>query len=303
MLAATLTLADLDKVRFPVIGSPKLDGIRFFTPHGEAKSRWLKDIPNLKTRALIEGLCKQIPGLVFDGEIVSGGFGSTQSAVSTIHSDTQVELHVFDLVWPTLPAFARYNVLCDFEKNMKAYSPYVHVVEQEQINGVKELEDYYAAQVAKGYEGICLRSLTGLYKYGRSTFNQQWLLKMKALEDMEARIVGFDQFAHNANEPTVNELGYQVRSSHAHGMVYQEALGAFKVVGTNGPFEGVEFNVGSGLTPEQRKSFWFTRDQLRGKIITVTYQRFGSKNKPRQPIFKGFRSEVDYQPGKGDEVL
>lgn len=302
MLAATLTLADVNKVVFPVLGSPKLDGVRFFTPNGEPKSRHLKEIPNLRVQMFIRDLCKATPGHVFDGEMVSGNFGNTQSAVSTIHANTNVQLHIFDLVLPGVAAVARYNRLCDLEESFKAYSPYVHVVEQELIKGVFELEQYYAKQVELGFEGVCLRALRGDYKFGRSTFNQQFLLKMKALEDMEARIVGFEQFAHNANEPTINELGYQVRSSHQHGMVYQEALGAFKVVGCNGPFEGVEFNVGSGLNPSQRKSFWFTRDTLRGKIITVTYQRFGSKNKPRTPIFKGFRSEVDYQP-EGDEVL
>ena len=57
--------------------------------------------------------------------------------------------------------------------------------------------------------------------------------------------------------------------------------------------EGVEFEVGTGFTDEQRQYFWDNQDELIGKTIKYRYQKVGVKEKPRFPSFIGFRSELD----------
>jgi DNA ligase-1 len=65
-------------------------------------------------------------------------------------------------------------------------------------------------------------------------------------------------------------------------------LGAFTV--RDG---GVEFSVGTGFTYEDRTQFWRRRHELIGSIITYEYLPIGVKDKPRHPVFLGFRMQED----------
>ena len=55
----------------------------------------------------------------------------------------------------------------------------------------------------------------------------------------------------------------------------------------------MEFSVGSGLTAEQKKTFWTDRKRLAGKVLRYKYFPIGVKDKPRFPGFLGFRSSDD----------
>ena len=56
---------------------------------------------------------------------------------------------------------------------------------------------------------------------------------------------------------------------------------------------GVEFDVGSGFDAEQKKNFWADRNNLLGRFIKYKSLKVGAIDKPRHPIFLGFRSEED----------
>ena len=60
------TVSDLAAVRFPVLASPKLDGVRCVIRDGVAMTRTLKPIPNRHVRAMLAHL----PDL--DGELIAG---------------------------------------------------------------------------------------------------------------------------------------------------------------------------------------------------------------------------------------
>ena len=82
MLAGKCT--DLDKLQYPVLATPKLDGIRCLIIQGEdgrphAVSRKFKPIPNHHIRKWLEGNCP----VGFDGELMlrGGTFQETASAV------------------------------------------------------------------------------------------------------------------------------------------------------------------------------------------------------------------------------
>jgi len=49
------------------------------------------------------------------------------------------------------------------------------------------------------------------------------------------------------------------------------------------------FKVGSGFTDEQRNEVWVNASKYIGATITFKYFPHGVKDKPRSPIFKGFR--------------
>jgi len=141
-----------------------------------------------------------------------------------------------------------------------------------------------------GYEGAMIRSLHGRYKEGRSTMNEAILIKLKRFEDSEAVIIGAYEMEHNDNVAEVNELGRTKRSSAQAGKRAAGVLGGFNVRDVK---TGVEFNVGSGFDATQRQDFWGVRESLIGSIIKYKYLAVGQKEKPRHPIFLGWRSKED----------
>jgi DNA ligase-1 len=48
-----------------------------------------------------------------------------------------------------------------------------------------------------------------------------------------------------------------------------------------------------GVTDEQRLEWWKNPDQFMGMVVKYKFLPIGIKDKPRHPIFLGFRSPVD----------
>jgi len=134
-----------------------------------------------------------------------------------------------------------------------------------------------------------LRHQNGPYKHGRSTEREGWLLKLKRFDDSEAVILSAYELMHNANEATQNELGYTERSSHKAGMVGKGVLGGLSV---RDVYSGVEFDIGTGFDQATREALWKQRDQLPEQVIKYKFFASGVKDKPRFPVFLGFRSDL-----------
>ncbi len=208
MLAAPV---DLKILRYPVYASPKLDGIRALIINGVVVGRSLKPIPNKHVQSLFGK--SEYEGL--DGELIFGPptapdvFNKTSSAVMTIEGTLPVKFYTFDYIG---------TPLFEYSERLKV----VQTVENEHVFPVKHSlcfteEDLLIIEqrrLDEGYEGLILRSMTGAYKYGRSTAREQGMLKMKRFTDDEAVIIGFEELMHNANEAKINELGHTERSSH-----------------------------------------------------------------------------------------
>lgn len=283
--------ADLASLKYPVLASPKLDGVRALVSEDRVYARSLKLIPNHFVQRQF-GLPKY-EGL--DGELIVGppnapnAYNATISGVMSSHGEPEVIFHVFD-TWmdPMLPFRKRLELT-----TVRAHGR-VNIVPHTWIADEESLKRYEAVQVGLGYEGIMLRSLHGRYKHGRSTVNEGWLLKLKRWEDGEATIVGFEEKMHNANEAKTNELGHTERSSHKankHGM---NTLGALIV---KHPKFG-EFNIGTGFDEELRQRLWNRRhlpdgEGILGAVVKFKYQPAGVLEKPRFPVFIGFRDPRD----------
>jgi len=280
---------DVATVNFPVIGSPKLDGIRCLKVGGEILSRSFKQIPNrFINRALRELLPEGI-----DGEILSGDtFQETTSAVMRIEGEPDFTFHAFDIVTTSLgnPYTERVKEL---ERAVaKIGDKRVVAVPTTNLNSVKELMAFEKKTVNKGFEGIMIRSPDGPYKCGRSTEREGYLLKIKRFLDAEARIIGVEELMHNENPAEKNELGRTKRSSAKAGKVPAGTLGKFVVVDTE---SGQEFRIGTGegLTQELRATLWERRNSLIGLVVKYRSQVSGVKDAPRIPVFIGFRDERD----------
>lgn len=277
---------DLKKVRFPVLVSPKLDGIRAVVLEGRLLSRRLKLIPNRWVQARFGG--PEYEGL--DGELIFGPpiaknvFNATQSAVMSEDDRPDVTYYVFDYVNVGYTYQQRLAIITAKCRKLE----HVKLVQQVQVEDLEELMRVWGEFVTRGYEGAIMRSLDGRYKYGRSTANEQYLMKLKHFVDDEAVVVGYEELMHNDNPQKRNELGLNKRSNHKANMRPGGTLGALIVENKFG-----RFNIGSGFDQETRDNLWKIRDRLKGKIVTFKYMSYGMKDVPRTPIYKGFRDWRD----------
>jgi DNA ligase-1 len=282
----------LQLLGYPVIGSPKVDGIRVLIhpDHGPV-TRSIKRVGNDHIwRLLNDELFHYLDGEVTVGANCGPGvFSRTTGAVRGQSGIPDFTYWVFDnFAQPTREYQLRLRDTEELVKNIKGRGfKYVELLESRQLNNQDDVLAYEKECLERGFEGIMVRHMRGIYKYNRSTFPQQILLKMKRFQDDEARIVGFEELYRNRNEQTRDNLGLADRSSHQSGMVAANTLGALKVYS---PKFG-DFSIGSGFDTTLRDQIWRDKDSLYGKAVTFKYQQIGTEEKPRFPIFKGFRAQ------------
>jgi len=286
ILAATCK--NPEALHYPVLATPKLDGIRCLKREGKALTRSLKPIPNYNLRRWIE---KNFPDGT-DGELIieDQSFNQISSVVMTRDCvSSMVEYWIFDFLrYPESCQVPYRTRIIDLE-NLKIVKGMVKLIPV-LINNHSKLMEFEAQCVEQGFEGICLRSPDSLYKFGRSTEKQQWLLKIKRFEDSEATIIGFEEKMHNSNDMVRGELGQAKRATTMEGMVPMNTLGALLVRDERHHWT---FSVGSGFDDEQRKSIWANRKNFGGLVIKYKFQSYGIKDGPRFPIFLAFRDKRD----------
>ena len=282
--------ADFSKIVYPVYASPKLDGIRCSIVEGKALTRTLKRLPNAYLDKTLS--VSALDGL--DGELIVGDpcakdvYTKTVSHVMSHEGKEGAEVTYYLFDYHDMDAATyrhRLDALTLRVEELKRWSLVVRleVLEQELLHDEKDLLAYEADCVAEGYEGVILRSPNAPYKYGRSTVNEGYLLKVKRLEDSEAEIIGIEEEMHNGNTAETNELGRTKRSSAKAGKTGKGTMGALIM---RDVVSGVEFNIGTGFTAAQRAAEW--------KIGTVHKYKFfpvGVKDKPRHPVYLGPRPE------------
>jgi len=109
-------------------------------------------------------------------------------------------------------------------------------------DGQKQFADYNKICIDRGFEGIMVKPITGIYECKRSSL---WL-KVKPFIEVSLEVKAVE-------EGTGRNVG---------------KLGALIVEGTDeGKF--IKTNVGSGLTDADRESFWNAKDKLIGQIVEV----------------------------------
>jgi len=282
MLAAKATSPE--QIKFPVLATPKLDGIRCLKVGGRALTRKFKPIPNNYVRKMIEYHCLE----GFDGELISGKtFNECQSNIMSIEGEPEFRYVVFDYVphslnehyeqrvsriieWPDLPLFVQ---------------PLIPVY----VSDLDKLVSLEAQYIEMGYEGIIVRSPDGPYKCGRATLREGYLTKLKRFDDSEAVVLGFKELMHNANEAEVDNLGYTKRSSSKEGKIPAGRLGKMWV---RDIYSGVEFSI-SSKDHAMSKEVWANQDKYMGAILKYKFQPAGAKEKPRFPVFLGWRHPDD----------
>jgi len=272
---------------YPVLATPKLDGIRCLVVGGKALSRKFLPIPNDYIRQTIE---MTLNSMQLDGEIIIKGRDFNQLSGDVRRKDgrpTNFTYAVFDYVQDGLRK--------EYKDRMKDLAclllpPFCKRIVPVTINGELDLLQYETDQLALGYEGVMVRSPSGPYKCGRSTANEGYLLKIKRFEDSEAKIIGYECEYENQNVAGQDAFGRTKRSSNAENLVGKDRLGKIDVTDLK---TGVGFSIGTGFDAATRVSLWAKRDELIGKVVKYKHQPSGADERPRFPVFLGFRDSWD----------
>lgn len=281
-----VSVENLYEIRYPVLGSYKLDGIRALWDAPEFFSRTLKTVPSRFAQQMMAATGLP-PGL--DGELIAGEpnakdvFRRTTSVVMSMGAvDREIRYFVFDR-WDLgkLPYAERIQRIVEAP-------PFVIRLDQHWLHTPAEVEDLWLKAVTSGYEGLILRNPHAPYKYGRSTLKEQGLVKVKRFQDAEAEVIGFEELLHNANEAERDERGYAKRSSHQENKVPMGILGALVC-----SYRGAEFRIGTGFTAADRAEIWHHQEKYLGALAKFKYLNVGIKDLPRHPVWLGWRSRED----------
>jgi DNA ligase 1 len=280
------------KMTGEVYVEPKLDGVRVITicdvDKDEVKmfSRNGKELTNFpKIQEQFDSMLDQMSeSMVFDGEVMSDDF---QTLMREIHrkggakTDDAV-LNLFDCMPLEYFKEGSYPYALNTRKELLqsfTYGPNISIVEfvamdLDDDDGQKQFADYNKLCIDKGFEGIMVKPITGIYECKRSSL---WL-KVKPFIEVSLKVV-------DTEEGTGRNVG---------------KLGALIVEGTDdGKF--IKTNVGSGLTDTDRETFWKAKDKLIGQIVEVRAdaitqnQDTTSEWSLRFPRFLRFRG---FEPGE-----
>ena len=271
----------LDGVRILAVCDIDLGTVTIHTRNGKVNTNFPAIEELLRTR-LIPKLTRSV---VIDGEMVSTSFNELMTQVNrrTDVDTSDAKLAVFDCI--PLDAFNKGECALPQTERDKAAAwacrtiadDHIYYIEKKLINlntaeGKKEFADFNRAAIEAGYEGIMVKDGNAPYVCKRS---HAWL-KLKPTITVDLKVVGI--------EPGERGTKYE----HCTGKILCEgkddASGHFITVA-----------VGSGLTDDQRESFWTDQDKVIGRTVEVLADHVSENEKGghslRFPRFVRFRDD------------
>ena len=237
----------LDGVRVVVICDVDKDEVKLFSRNGKE----LLNFPEIN-KQFDDMMDQMSESMVFDGEVMSDDF---QTLMREIHrkggaKTKDAKLNLFDCM--PLYNFQDGSCVDPITERKKwldgyTYGPNINLVEHVRMNldndeGQKQFADYNKMCIDRGFEGIMVKPVGGIYECKRST---GWL-KVKPFIEVSLKVT-------DVEEGTGRNLG---------------KLGALVVEGTDMD-KFIKTNVGSGLTDTDRETFWKAKDKLIGQIVEV----------------------------------
>ena len=237
----------LDGVRVVVICDVDKDEVKLFSRNGKE----LLNFPEIN-KQFDDMMDQMSESMVFDGEVMSDDF---QTLMREIHrkggaKTKDAKLNLFDCM--PLYNFQDGSCVDPITERKKwldgyTYGPNINLVEHVRMNldndeGQKQFADYNNMCIDRGFEGIMVKPVGGIYECKRST---GWL-KVKPFIEVSLKVV-------DTEEGTGRNAG---------------KLGALIVEGKDMD-KFIKTNVGSGLTDSDREEFWKAKDKLIGQIVEV----------------------------------
>lgn len=277
------------KLQYPLLCSPKYDGIRCIIKNKRAMSRTFKVLPSYQVQEEFTEFEH------FDGELIEGNatdfdvYNRTQSHVMSEDKPGDLTFHVFDYTHPEYLNRPFYERL-EFLETMLGTSGKIRIMPHEYIDNHDELIKYEDKCLSQGFEGIMMRSPLGYYKNGRGTFKEGLIYKLKRFKDTEAELVDILPMMENHNILEVDELGYAKRSSSKAGLIEGDIAGKYQVL-----YNGEILDVAPGsFNHDERREHLLNKENYIGKqFLKFRFFNHGIKDKPRHPRALGFRGLFD----------
>ncbi len=249
---------DKDKVVWPCLIQPKLDGCRCLTYKVDNEitmlSRQGKEftaLPHIR-----EELDRLLPeGLILDGELYyhEGTFPERMSWIKRNQpNSTKIHLVVYDVLDTSLPYSERFEKFTTWLAENKP--KYVKSIDSTKVKNQAELSQVHAQFVEDGYEGVIVRNGDCMYKPGLRSHD---LLKLKQFSDAEYLIIG----AEKNKGKMENQCTF--------------------ILTTQG---GEQFGCKCQGDSELQEWYWKNHKSLIGKYLTVKYFELSKDNIPRFPI-------------------
>jgi len=248
---------------WPVICQPKLDGIRCKAEIKGGQVLLVTSEENIiYSVPYINDSLSRLPDCTLDGELHSN-FLSFEQICSYVLRDTpmpddRIRFEVFDMVTEQLQHIRLRrltDLLLSYRFGKPDRLPYVRQVELSLAYSLEDISVLLNDYLEREFEGIIIRHPLNSYVPRRSPY----ILKFKPKKSDCYKIVGVNQ-----------EIDKNGR--------LKDSLGSFVC------FKGDQlFSVGSGLTQEQRQTYW--KNPPISKWVRISYQSSTSKGLPRFPVF------------------
>lgn len=310
---------DLNDIKYPILASYKLDGIRCIFKDGQMLSRSLKPIVNKQLREKFECIrlwtektgnildgeiyCKEIPFSLISSCVMTQDYTDKKAIkkwtekceeydvhISREEALTHLKFYCFDFLFGGRTTYSfdeRIKAVGEISEEVDNIIPVKHVL----LNNKEEVQEYFEEALKDGFEGLILRDPHGHYKFGRGTLKEGLIYKVKPFVTFDAKIIAVLQGTRvDANaEKKINELGRSVTSKKKDDRILVDMVKDFTV-----RYKNTTVDVScSKMTHKQRKQAWVDREELIGKTIEYKGMLIGSKDKPRHPNFIRFREDKD----------
>lgn len=276
-MKAALAPEDLSHLPYPVLVSPKLDGIRAIRWKNKLITHRGEPIPN---RHVTKLLCENIPHGV-EGELVLPDWTARHrhvaSAIMSRDGEPEFNFIMFDRFDCPLSGWEMRNATLGLlnGKLPGVVGSFSRAGLLSRCETQRHLLTEMERSLKNGYEGLIIRDPNGRYVRGRCTTKSGPTWKLKGFADEEAVVIG-----------VYEEESIDGRMKGRLGGVICTFLGD----------DDVHWKCGSGFTATEREEFWHDEGAgLIGKMVTVKHQpppggrRPGEK--PRFPVFLRVRED------------
>jgi len=305
--------ANLEKIKFPCMIQPKIDGVRAMYLEDKLTGRSLKQHKNHYVNHFFSD--PMFKG--FDGEMIVGNYPmhpdlcrNTSSALGSYEGTPFTTWHIFDYITEetiSLPYYKRLQmaekVISTIKEKYSLLGSHLEVLPFIIVDSIEKLNEWEDNWLMQGYEGLIIRDPHGNYKQGRSTAKEGGLLRVKRFMDAEAIVAALVEGEENLNEKQVNELGRSFRSSHQENKIGNGMVGSLTcqlkddVFDSNGTIlfnKGYFITVSPGNMPHTERLHYFGNQQeILGKTIKFKFFPKGIKDKPRFATYQSIRNEED----------
>ncbi len=264
-----------DKVKYPMLASRKLDGIRMISDLKGLTSRKGKLFVSCDhIYTILKPIFDKHPKWVIDGEIYSHEvpFEKIVSLVrktkptkeDLMESADICQLWIFDGVIDDRRATFedRFGLIEEEIKSLVGITESLRFVDNEEVNNLEQIEKLHSKYVSEGYEGIILRVPNAPYENKRS----KNLLKYKYFIDKEFTIVDIEEGSGN-------------RSGMAGRLILRNP-------------DSRLFGCGIRGGEDYYRELLRNKDKYIGKQSTTRYQELTNEGIPRFPVSIAIR---DYE--------